>query len=179
MGINYNDLNKDEKKDDAPQQEKQSSLGNKISSYLIFLVIVSIVVFLGLVFLGPSAKSFKFPLPSWSKGEPKKAKAAKTAKAAKPQGPKAAQQQLRPSPPPPQVMVKAAQGAANEGKSEDKITFVLTGVFIADGEKCALINNKIVKEGDTLSGARVKSIELDKVELQYAGSTLEIKNSFQ
>ena len=44
--------------------------------------------------------------------------------------------------------------------------FVLNGVFFADGQGYALINNQIFEESDTLAGAKVKRISLEGVELE-------------
>lgn len=62
------------------------------------------------------------------------------------------------------------------GPSRDKDKFSLTGVFFSENEGYALINNKVVKVGDMVDGATVKRVDLDGVELECDGETLEIEN---
>lgn len=52
---------------------------------------------------------------------------------------------------------------------------MLNGVFFSENEGYALINNRIVKEGDALEGVTVKRIKLDEVELEAEdGSTIKL-----
>lgn len=58
---------------------------------------------------------------------------------------------------------------------QPKHTFVLNGVFFSDEEGYALINNKVVKEGDELDGRLVKKITMDEVELlEVSGSIIKL-----
>ena len=52
----------------------------------------------------------------------------------------------------------------------------LNGVFFEQGNGYALINNKIVKVGDVIAGATVKSIDLDGVELVGAAGSFKLNN---
>ena len=52
--------------------------------------------------------------------------------------------------------------------------FTLNGIFFSEGEGYALINNKIVKVGDEVSGAIVKKIDLGVVELETSGTTTKL-----
>lgn len=61
-----------------------------------------------------------------------------------------------------------------EPKVDVKPAFTLNGVFFSQNEGYALINNQIVKEGDVISGAIVKRIILDEVELEYAGAVIKL-----
>ena len=54
-------------------------------------------------------------------------------------------------------------------------TFILNGIFSSKGEKLALINNLIVKEGDLLLGARVLHIYSNKVELDTDGQKITLR----
>lgn len=51
---------------------------------------------------------------------------------------------------------------------------VLNGVFISDNETYALVNNQIVKIGDTIDGAVVQKIAMNEVELGFAGKTIQL-----
>lgn len=55
--------------------------------------------------------------------------------------------------------------------------FALTGTFLAEEENYALINNKIVKTGDYVAGAKVQRIGLDQVELDNAGEKIRLSTS--
>lgn len=57
-------------------------------------------------------------------------------------------------------------------------SLVLNGVFFSQDEGYALINNQIVKEGDIISGATVKRIDLDKVELEAGGLEIELSTKY-
>lgn len=46
----------------------------------------------------------------------------------------------------------------------------LQGVFIGGEDRYALINNRIVRTGDKIKGARINKIELQSVELDYEGT---------
>jgi len=43
---------------------------------------------------------------------------------------------------------------------------VLNGVFFSKNEGYALINNKVVKQGDSVEGIKVRKVNLDDVELE-------------
>ncbi len=55
--------------------------------------------------------------------------------------------------------------------------FVLNGIFFSRDEGYALINNQIVKTGDTVDGARVSEITADEVELNSSGNTIKLNRS--
>lgn len=57
---------------------------------------------------------------------------------------------------------------------EENTKFVLNGLFFSQNEGYALINNRIVKEGDEIEGATVVEIRLNEVELQRAGSIIRL-----
>jgi hypothetical protein len=56
------------------------------------------------------------------------------------------------------------------------VNLVLNGVFLADNEWFALINNQIVKKGQEINGAVLKNISFDEVELDSQGSILKLSN---
>jgi hypothetical protein len=67
--------------------------------------------------------------------------------------------------------VSALKGTTKEATPP----FVLNGVFYSENEGYALINNQIVKTGDTIEGATVKKINAEEVELEFQGTTIKLK----
>lgn len=53
-------------------------------------------------------------------------------------------------------------------------SFVLSGVFFSENKGYALINNRIVKEGDKIEGATVMRIALDEVKLELGGLIIRL-----
>jgi len=51
----------------------------------------------------------------------------------------------------------------------EKRNFVLNGIFFSANSRYALINNRIVKENDSVSGAKVRKITPNSVELELEG----------
>ena len=77
--------------------------------------------------------------------------------------------------PNPQVKKSSNAFTFNSRVAEEKPDdFVLNGVFVTDNESYALINNNIVKEGDTLSGATVIKIAPEEVKLQVNNRQIKI-----
>ena len=50
----------------------------------------------------------------------------------------------------------------------------LNGVFFSQNEGFALINNRMVKVGDLVAGAKILKIELDEVELEQDGAVVKL-----
>ena len=61
-------------------------------------------------------------------------------------------------------------------KKELQESFELNGIFFTDGSGYAIINNRVVKVADEISGATVKRINVDSVELETSGVVFELKN---
>ena len=51
---------------------------------------------------------------------------------------------------------------------------VLNGVFFSDDGGYALINNRIVREGDTIEGVKIVRISSEEVELDNSGTPLKL-----
>jgi len=66
----------------------------------------------------------------------------------------------------------AAPEPAPEAKKPAVPDFILSGIFFSDSGGYALINNQIVKRGDTVKGATVLSVSLDTVKLDAAGQLI-------
>ncbi|MFA5004712.1 MAG: hypothetical protein WC561_01130 [Candidatus Omnitrophota bacterium] len=62
-------------------------------------------------------------------------------------------------------------------KEMERSDFLLSGVFFSDSEKYALLNNQIVKEGEMIRGATLKTITNNAVELEKQGQTLIISTN--
>lgn len=55
-------------------------------------------------------------------------------------------------------------------------SFVLTGlVYSADNNGLALINNKIVRQGSSVEGARLEKVEPNSVTLNFYGKTIVLR----
>ena len=59
-------------------------------------------------------------------------------------------------------------------KKEPEKSFVLNGIFFSRDEGYALINNQIVKMGDTVDGATVLRIAEEEVELNSSGTSIKL-----
>jgi len=64
-----------------------------------------------------------------------------------------------------------------ETQKETPPVFTLNGVFFSGNEGYALINNRIVKQGDKIDGATVVQIFLDEVDLDFGGSIIKLSSS--
>ena len=54
---------------------------------------------------------------------------------------------------------------------------LLSGIFFDETQPYALINNQIVKRGDTIDGAKVVQILSNEVVLEFEGTTIKLKAS--
>jgi hypothetical protein len=52
--------------------------------------------------------------------------------------------------------------------------FVVSGVFFSENQGFAIINDRVVKEGDVIEGATVERINADGVKLKYEGVVIEL-----
>ncbi|TRZ95095.1 hypothetical protein D4R78_04390 [bacterium] len=76
----------------------------------------------------------------------------------------------------PAVLKDDARVPLLESKSLQQEDLVLSGVFFSEEEGFALINNQIVKVGDLVSGATVKQIGFDGVELTVGDRVIKLDN---
>ena len=56
-----------------------------------------------------------------------------------------------------------------------ELNFKLSGIIFSEDDPSAIINNEIVKQGDTINGAIVQCIEKDCVKLSYQGKELTVR----
>lgn len=128
------------------QENKKNK--NKISLYLVYLIVAGVGFFLA---------NMIFNLLSPITTQPQKKEIA--ALAAKP------------------AMIESTpMQTAPETKKPDipRASFALNGVFYSEDQAYALINNQIVKVGDEIGGAVVKKITEDSVELEAAGTNINL-----
>lgn len=62
-------------------------------------------------------------------------------------------------------------------KKQKSPSLVLNGIFFSENQVYALINNRIIREGDVIEGATVKRITLEGVELEIEGSLFSLSSS--
>lgn len=66
-------------------------------------------------------------------------------------------------------------GKIQEAEKKELPTLILNGIFSGKGDNFALINNRIVKEGDSISGVKVLHIYPNKVELDANGQNITLR----
>lgn len=79
---------------------------------------------------------------------------------------------IKPLSTPSSSVSKQTTQAPSAPKGASDKNYVINGIFFSDGESYALINNIIVKQGDTVDGALVKRIEPNEVELDTGGKPI-------
>jgi hypothetical protein len=67
------------------------------------------------------------------------------------------------------------EGLFSRKKPEDSL--VLNGVFFSEDQGYALINNRILKKGDTIEDARITDIQAEEVELEIKGKKLKLSTT--
>jgi len=77
------------------------------------------------------------------------------------------------------VQAKMPTGHKIDTPKESASALVLNGVFFSGNEGYALINNRIVRQGDKVDGATVTKIQLDEVELERDGSFIKISSNIK
>ena len=155
MSIIYDALKKVDQSNINPDAQPPQQNKNKKSSfkvYLLYILILAIGVFAANIFfkffLGPShGPSLKTP-----------------AALALPPVINATEQ------------LKSENQAANTTVKEETPapSLALSGTFFSADKGYALINNKILAEGDSIEGATVVRIGMDEVELKFKDSTIKI-----
>jgi hypothetical protein len=76
----------------------------------------------------------------------------------------------------PVPLKEEARVSLPEPKSSEQEDLVLSGIFFSGEEGSALINDRIVKVGDVVSGATVKQISFDGVELAVGDRVIKLDN---
>lgn len=148
MSIIYDALKKAEGLNIGPEGKLDKGRKSKFKGYLIYVLVACFGFFIANMFFG----LFK-PVPKAV--EPLKIIQAKP------------QDTLTKNEPQTDDVTEIAPKDIREG-------LVLNGVFFSEEEGYALINNRIVKEGDMVGGLTVKRIDLEAVELESAGSVIKL-----
>jgi len=149
MSIIYDALKKVQKSNNLRLEvvKETKSFKPKIKQHLFYLIVVCLGIFIGNIFFGflshPKSSIVKQAKPSVQEVAPVPEQKAS----------------LETEPP-----------ISSNTIEEPKEPLVLNGIFFSEDKGYALINNKIVKEGDTIGGATVKRITSDNVELEKEGS---------
>ena len=78
-----------------------------------------------------------------------------------------------PAPPPSSLLPPPAPPSTDIQKPAQP-SLTLNGVFFSEGQGYALINNRIVKEGDLIDGVTVVRITLEEVDLDFQGSSIKL-----
>jgi hypothetical protein len=177
MSIIYDALKKVENTNTATPAEpekKDAAPKPKQGFYLIYILVVCLGLFIGNSFFGflsPTDKTLKKqiqPLTNLFS----KSKAGKDKKKSGPAliviAPTEARQEKKAE------RSEGFSGLISNIKREAQPSLVLNGIFFSDNEGFALINNQIVKVGDSVGTAKVKSITVDEVELDNAGSLVKL-----
>ena len=73
----------------------------------------------------------------------------------------------------------AAPPESSQSEKQIQPLLVLNGIFFSENQGYALINNRIVKEGDTVDGAIVDRISLDGVDLNSGGLVIKLSTGSQ
>ena len=128
--------------------------------YVIYLLVAIAGFFIAKFVLGSLAKKaeVKPPAPEEQKPVPAVSEPLPPAPAALPSS--AAEEQI---PPPESPQEKA------------KPELSLNGIFIDREKPYAIINNQVVKEGDIIGGAKVVTILLNGVVLEFEGEPIELR----
>jgi len=116
----------------------------RLKTYLLYFLIFAVILLLGSYIFKAANRKIDSPLVS----EPP---------------------QTAPAPPPP-----AAPALPPEEQPKPEKKFVLNGIFFSDDNGYALVNNQIVKENDSVDGAKVEKITVDTVELNNEGSIVTL-----
>lgn len=83
-------------------------------------------------------------------------------------------QQISPDTSGQKPLLKDTLSLSSDAETEPLTSFILNGLFFSAEDAYALINNQIVKEGESVDGATVKRIDEDGVELEFNGAKVEL-----
>ena len=75
----------------------------------------------------------------------------------------------------PTLPTNYAAGGTSIQKTAEVVNFILKAVLISDDSRVAVINDSVVKVGDSIGDEKVKTIDTYKVTLVGASGELELK----
>lgn len=134
------------------EQVKKTRPKNKIKPVLIYILVILAGLSLGKLAVGFFTRPKIIPAPSFAP----------------------AAESLNPVTPPLDTALKPAE---EEKPAPLEPVLTLNGVYFQGNEGYALVNNRILKTGETIQGATVKEIILDKVTLEFDGRIITLINS--
>jgi len=172
MSIIYDALNKVEKNNSQPSENKTSKENNKNIKLYILYALILILGFIG----AKAAVSLVFVAPDKKAEVVKQPKSVVLPVASSSSTPVTQPTQL-PVPPVASQPVVSDQVPVKEVKDIEPPPLALNGVFVSPDEKYAIINNQIVREGDKVDGATVLTISENKVDLDYNGLKISVSTS--
>lgn len=159
MSIIYDALKKVEKTADKSSPVKEPKIRNtrKPKPILIYILVILIGLYAGNIIMGKMTK----PKP-------------KNAPVIPPSLTSVRQHDVAPTPQPAPVEKPAPK---HELLRTREPSLTLSGVFFENDKGSALINNQILKVDDTILGAKVEEIHLDKVILDFEGRKITLINA--
>lgn len=170
MSIIYDALKKLEKSNpgnlgvEGKGQEKRLKFQIKTYTYLLYLLVVCLGIFVGNIFFSFLSRPKTIAVGAKQKqdypGLPKQVAPAPA--------PAATQEEAQ------EESLETEEPIAEAVNKEPSEQLVLNGIFFSEDKGYALINNQIVKEGDVIAGSTVKRIGLDEVELEFEGSAIKL-----
>lgn len=165
MSIIYDALQKVGSSIDLAPEAKAKKRGPRLALYLLLAVVIGVALFFGWRFFSPAVKSAIAPVKEEAILPPAATPPAEEAVSVKEEPAAVLEPSSSPLP------------AEPEEEIEPLPSFISSGVFFSEGEAFALVNNRIVKEGDTIEGAKVLKITLEGIMLDYNGSPIEISSA--
>jgi type II secretory pathway component PulC len=67
--------------------------------------------------------------------------------------------------------------ALPEKQNKPEKNFILNGIFFSDNDGYALVNNQIVRENDSVDGAKVEKVSANTVELNDEGQVITLSTN--
>jgi len=182
MSIIYDALKKVETKVDKPdnnplQFKIQKQAKPKFSTYLIYALVLC-----GGFFAANLLFKFIFPdrqLAPKKEAQPAAAAPLKISPKITPMPEAKLQEQkiVNVAPESPQVIPPSSKDnllLPAETQERTAPLFVVSGVFFSENQGFAIINDRVVKEGDVIEGAKVAQINADGVKLKYENTVINL-----
>lgn len=174
MSIIYEALKKVEKSTAPQKTDTERSRRLKPKIFLLYILLVCAGIFIANIFFnflaGVSKVSINSPIVKVQQTQTTKSQAPVLSWELP--TPESSKKEI----PLPEVK-KASLPVVVDTKRQSEPELTLNGVFFSQEEGYALINNRIVKEGDLVEGAVVKRIALDEVELDFQGSVIKLNSN--
>lgn len=171
MSIIYEALKKVEKSTPPQKIDSQNINRSKPKVYFLYILLVCTGIFIANIFFGFLTQKSKAKVNS-PIVKTQQVSINKTQALALPQGLPNTESTSKEISPPEIKEPSLSITAGAQRQSPPALT--LNGVFFSQDEGYALVNNRIVMEGDLVEGAQVKQITLDTVELDFRGSVIKL-----